>query len=91
LIQVFDFEIDDDNRDKFASHGLTGEQVDEVLGNRFVVVRNRRGRRAPYLLIGRDNGGRCITIPIEPTTDPVVWRPVTAWPCKLSEEVRLRD
>ncbi len=37
------------------------------------------------MLIGKDNGGACITIPIEPTIDKAIWRPVTGWYCKESE------
>ena len=77
-ITVEEFVTDDDNEAKFWSHGLTREAVLQVLGNRRVVIRNRRGRAADYLLIGRDDSGRCITMPIMPTLDPYTWRPVTA-------------
>jgi hypothetical protein len=53
-------------------------------------MRNRKGRRAPYLVIGEDHGGACIAIPIEPTYDEAIWRPVTAWPCKAHERSRLK-
>ena len=89
-ITVETFVIDDINKPKFWSHGLTREAVIQVLGNRRVVVRNRKERAADYLVIGRDNSGRCIAIPIFPTRDPMVWRPVTAWFCKPSEAARLR-
>lgn len=87
--RVHDFLYDDENEEKFASHGLSVDQVDQVLDSGFVVVPNRKGRRAPYLVIGVDHGGRCIAIPVEPTHDPVLWRPITAWPCKESEAARL--
>jgi hypothetical protein len=40
-------------------------------------------------VIGHDNGGACIAVPVEPTHDPSVWRPITAWPCKQSERAKL--
>ena len=88
-MRVVRFAIDDENADKFWAHGLTSRQVRQVLQNDFIIVRNRGGRRAPYVAIGRDHGGQCITIPIEATADPVVWRPVTASRCKGAEELRL--
>lgn len=87
---VESFVIDDVNESKFWSHGLTREAVIQVLGNRRVVVRNRKGRTADYLLIGRDDSNRCLTIPILPTADPYTWRPITAWFCKPSEAAKLR-
>ena len=88
-IDIEAFAIDDDNEEKFASHGLTATRIVQVLDGPMVVVPNRKARRATYLLIGRDHGGGCIAIPIEPTFDPTVWRPVTAWPCKRHEQARL--
>jgi hypothetical protein len=87
--RVLDFAIDDENVDKMWEHGITPSQVLQVLGNRPLTVVNRKERRGLYLLIGRDDGGRCIAVPVEPTHDPEVWRPITAWPCKAHEEGRL--
>ncbi len=87
---VHTFAMDEENMDKFASHGLTERQVDQVLDGPFVHYRNRSGRRAERLLIGRDHGGRCIVVPIEATRVSGVWRPVTAWPCSDTYEARIR-
>lgn len=86
-IRAFLFE--DDNEAKLAVHGVRSEQVEQLLDD-FIVARNRRGRRAAYLVIGRDWGGACIAVPIEPTHDPAIWRPVTGWRCKESEAAYLR-
>ena len=88
-VSVTAFAFDDVNAEKFARHGLTDRQVRQVLDNENVIVPNRKRRRAPRLLIGRDHGGTCIAIPIEPTLEPSVWRPVTAWRCKDRERARL--
>ena len=79
------FQFDDDNTEKFAAHGLTDRQVNQLLGNEFLVVPNRKSRRGSYLLLGTDNGGACIAVPVEPTTESDLWRPITAWRCKDSE------
>jgi hypothetical protein len=42
-----------------------------------------------YLVIGRDHGGAAITVPVEPTHDPKLWRPITAWPSKAHEAAKL--
>lgn len=89
LPRILDFAFDDENEDKVAAHGLTIDQVAEVLDNRNVVKPNRRRRRAAWLVIGRDAAGQCIAVPVEPTHDSNIWRPVTAWRCKSHEEAWL--
>ncbi len=83
--EIADFLIDADNEEKFAAHGVSVLQVLQVLENTSMVTPNRRGRRGLYLVIGRDNGGTCVAIPIESTHVVDLWRPITAWPCKASE------
>lgn len=87
--RVLGFFFDDENYQKFAAHQLTDIEIEEVLENEHLIVPNRKGRSGLFLVIGRDNGGRCIAVPIEATPYPDVWRPITAWPCKASEEARL--
>lgn len=89
MIQIHAFQFDDENDEKFAVHGIRREQVAQILDDEFRIEPNRKARRAAYLVIGRDWGGACIAVPVEPTYDPYLWRPVTAWPCKASEEARL--
>jgi hypothetical protein len=86
---VADFLFDHENEEEMAVHGLTPRRVIQVLENKHIVVPNRRRRRAQFLIVGRDNGGASISIPIQPTGDPLVWRPVTAWPSKDHERQRL--
>jgi len=80
------FLIDDLNETKIIAHGLSIRQVIQVLENRHVIIPNRKYRRGIYLLIGRDNGGVCIAIPVEQTHEFSVWRPITAWRCKKNEQ-----
>lgn len=83
------FLIDDDNEEKITAHGLSVRQVVQILGNMHVVVRNRKERRGLYLIIGRDDGGACIAVPVEPTHEATLWRPITAWHCKPHEKAIL--
>jgi hypothetical protein len=89
-IEIEDLAITDAADDKFWSHGLTAKQVRSVLNRRWVAIRNRPERAAPYVLIGRDDQGRCLAIPIVATDDRRIWRPITAWRCKASEAAKLR-
>ena len=85
------FVFDEQNEEKFAQHGITVAQVDYVLYDSVAyVVKNRKRRRAQYLLVGRDSSGMCIAVPLERTTGKYIWRAVTAWPCKMHEEQRLQ-
>lgn len=87
--QIVGFDYDDENEEKFGRHGITARQVDQLLDEEYVVVRNRKDRRGLYLVIGKDHGGKCIAVPIEATRDPRRWRPITAWPCKDHERAKL--
>lgn len=87
---ILRFRFDRVSDDTIAAHGLTTEQVESILDDRFVITTNRKNRRAPYVVIGRDYNGQCLAMPVEPTEDPAIWRPVTAWRCKPSEAMRWR-
>lgn len=84
-VTILDFLFDDENIEEMAAHGVTPGQALQVLDNGPRVGRNRKERRATHLVVGVDNGGACISIPVEPTHDRTTWRPVTAWYCKPHE------
>jgi uncharacterized DUF497 family protein len=86
---IEEFLIDDLNETKISLHGLSVRQIIQVLENKHVIIPNRKHRRGLYLVIGRDNGGNCIAIPVERTYDSRLWRPITAWFCKDSERTLL--
>lgn len=88
-LRIEAFLFDDENEGKIGSHGLSISQIVQVLDNMHVVLPNRKKRRGLYLIIGRDNGGACISIPVESTHETAVWRPITAWHCKRHEQTLL--
>lgn len=90
-IRLEGFLIDDENEEKFATHHLSARQVIQILDNVHIVLPNKKGFRGAYLVLGKDNGGACIAVPVEPTHDPTVWRPITAWPCKPGERTLLEE
>ena len=71
--QITDFAFDDDNEDKMATHGVSPDRAAQVLDNDHVILSNRKSRRGSFLIVGRDNGGAFITVPVEPTHDPTIW------------------
>lgn len=87
--EIADFLIDEENEEKFAAHGVSALQVLQILENSHMVVPNRRGRSGIFLVVGRDNSGSCIAVPVEPTYVVDLWRPITAWRCKASELAQL--
>ena len=89
-IDIADFDLTHRIFDKIAEHGITIDQLQAVLEGHSVVIKNRRRRAASHILLGRDDQGRCLAIPIAPTEDPYVWRPITAWICKPGEAAILR-
>ena len=88
---IYEFHIDDANEDEMAAHGISVRHALQVLENAHLIVRNKKWHRATHKLIGRDDGGRCFAIPVEPTYDPEVWRPVTAWPCGKGDDGALEN
>lgn len=90
-IDIADLDIVDRVRDKIEERGISPDQLYAVLEGFRTVIRNRKHRTAPYVPLGRDDQGRCLAIPIVPTDDRYVWRPVTAWYCKPGEEAKLRQ
>ena len=85
------FLIDDSAEDEFAEHGLTEDQVRQVLESPYAIVRNKKNRAGQYLLVGRDYSSICIAIPVVRTWEAGVWRPITAWPCNEAAENVLKS
>jgi hypothetical protein len=70
--------------------GWPPEEVWQLLANRHITRRNPKGPVSRMQLIGRTHAGRVLTVLLDPTEDPGVWRPVTGWDAE-GEEVKLFD
>ena len=83
---------DEENERKVQAHGLSPNDIDDVLGTEsFAVFENRRGLPGSYQVVGRDFNGRWVTVIVQPTAfSPGVWRPRTAWPSKRGEITKAR-
>jgi hypothetical protein len=80
-IRIEDFQIGDRAEENMWAHGIEPRQLYEMLCRRMTVVANRKDRAAGYIAIGRDASGRCIAVPVLPTSAPTIWRHITAWYC----------
>ncbi len=79
------FIYDEINEGKLAEHGLTAQQVDQILDNVWALFPNRKSGTGEYLIVGVDNGGTIISTPIQRYLNTNLWRPVTAWRSKKGE------
>jgi hypothetical protein len=66
---------------KLGSRGISAAEAEQLLHNRSEVKPNPRRDRNPerIRLIGETNGGRRLTLALEPTHDPTTWLTVTGW------------
>ncbi len=77
--RINELQFDENNEEKLRRHDIDPMQVYEVVAGQPLFVRNKRRRRATHKVIGPDDGGTMLTIPIAPTQVTGQWRPVTAW------------
>jgi uncharacterized DUF497 family protein len=78
-VEIRELVWDEANERHLAQHGVTIREVEQVLSNPHIVVRNRTRRRAQHLLIGHTHGGRPLTVALAKTRETGTWRPVTAY------------
>jgi hypothetical protein len=73
--------------EKLGGHGVSSDEARELLGNKHLTARNPSGPpgRNRRLLIGRTDGGRVVTLVLEPTIEPTTWLIVTGWESTASE------
>jgi hypothetical protein len=76
---VYAFEFDRHNIAEMARHGVAQPEVEQLIWNRNAIAANPRGRPGSIMFIGETDGGRLLTVPLAPTTDPTTWRPATAF------------
>jgi uncharacterized DUF497 family protein len=85
MIRIAELEFDDYNEDKLSAHGVTAQEVVQLLENMFTVRLNKRSGIGERQLIGRTNGGRVLTVVLAPTAVADRWRPITGWDSTSSE------
>ena len=86
-----------DAADKLGARGISIGETQQLIDNRYVIVRNRGRRRARErelarrLVIGRTDGGRTLTLVVERTVEPTTWIIVTGWSATDRERKILRS
>lgn len=68
------------NEQHLLRHGIGADELVQLVGNRHIVVRDRKSDDPRKLLIGATDGGRIVTVVVEATDDKGTWRAVTAFP-----------
>ncbi len=72
-------EWDDGNLAHATGHGVSAEEIDQVIAKGPVYRRNRRGRSTDYLAFGETDGGRRIVVAVEWRPRTRTMRPISAW------------
>jgi hypothetical protein len=73
-----------DAADKLGARAISIDEAQQLIDNRYVILRNPgRGRSerelARRLVIGTTDGGRALTLVVERTAEPTTWVIVTGW------------
>lgn len=76
-MRITGFEWDDDNEPHVARH-IAPDDVEAIPHSRYLSLRNKRSGSGDYKVIGRDRGGRLVTVIVAATDSPTIWRPITA-------------
>lgn len=87
-VRIYGLQLDDGNEAECAGHGVTAREVLQVLDEAPRFFPNKRGHRAPLVMVGPTYGGRFLTVPLAPTDEPTIWRPATAWDASPGERAR---
>ena len=69
-------------------YGLSAAKVVETLDGRLAWFSTDDDVRGDFYLVDIDHAGVHITMPIVPTHEPGVWRPLAAWPSTDEEQER---
>ena len=75
---------------KLGARSILSRDVEQLLWNPHVTIRNPGGPMERRLLIGRTDGARTLTLVIEETSDPTTWLVVTGWSATFAERRILR-
>jgi hypothetical protein len=81
-IRIVHLRASDTARAKLGSRAISVDEAKQLLSNGYETKPNPRNRKRVknrMFLLGRTNGGRRLTVVVEPTADPGSWLIVTAW------------
>jgi hypothetical protein len=71
---------------KLGARGISEREVKQLTDNRYVIAPNRgrrrrsaRKMRTRRLMVGRNDGGRALTLVVQRTPEPTSWTVITGW------------
>ena len=73
------FEWREEDEDELWDHRIRPFEVEQVRLNRPVWAPNRRGRSGDYIMVGKTDGGRRLTISVKVLADTRSLRAITGW------------
>jgi hypothetical protein len=78
-MEIRQLQWDDANRDELARHRIADSEAQELLDVDEWVADTHPAYPGQVRIIGRTRSGRWLTVALEPTARPEVWRPITGW------------
>ncbi|XVV09619.1 hypothetical protein ACQP2X_32845 [Actinoplanes sp. CA-131856] len=72
-------EWDEQNLEHATRHGVSADEIDQVLTGGPEYNRNKKGRSGDLLATGLTRGGRAVVVVVEWRPADAVVRPITAW------------
>ena len=84
---VYELLVTDTAAGKLGRRDISDVEVEQLLGNRHVTVRNPSAAGKPLrrLLIGLTDGDRILTLVIEQTVEPTTWLVISGWTATIEE------
>jgi hypothetical protein len=78
--------------EKLGARDIAPEDIEQITANRYVALRNPRPRvDGSILLIGTTDGGRLLTVVLNPVAaDSSEWDVATAWDASPAQAARYR-
>lgn len=78
--------------EKLGARNISDKEAKQLLRNANVTVHNPGpgGDAKRWLLIGRTDGGRVLTLVVEETIEPTSWMIITGWTAAIDERRMLR-
>ena len=70
-----------------ARHQITSEDVEYALTNAPRFFQNLPGRSATHVMVGTDQKGRVLYVPILCLEEPGIWRVISAWESRFARRL----
>lgn len=87
-VRIDDLQFDEWNESEMARHHVGEREVRQVLDGEPVFLPNKKGHKAPIVMLGPTYGGRLLTVPLGRTDVQGLWRPASAWDSSKGERAR---